>query len=126
MVETMNWEKCYQERTGAQISSDRACLLKLAGEGCRMDRVNFKLCPGCITLGRIYDHASYWTRDGRPYSVILQPYGTNIEDLKSLTWICETLGLDFEINAQSWWCPGSTLLIEVRAPAQPEDPQSWQ
>jgi len=127
-----NWkptEAWYAETTGAhRATGGRACALRLVGKQCldlRVDRhgeLRHATCPGCTGLGFScpYDHPSMWIKNGKPYSLVLQPYGLDYEGMQSIVALCEQHGLVAHVDARSWHCPGGTVLIEIKKPSEHE------
>ncbi len=77
-----------------------------------------KRCPetasNLIHLGEqlpAADHLSEWKRDGKTAAITSQPYGVSYRSLKEMVAYCERNGLEADIEAGSWWFPGSTVLI---------------
>jgi hypothetical protein len=60
-----------------------------------------------------YDHGTRWTRDGRPYCLVGQPYGLSDDEVGKLAALRQQ-GLQVSIDTRpSWHYPGSVLTVVV-------------
>jgi len=60
-----------------------------------------------------FDHGTCWTKDGRPYCVVGQPYGLSCDDLRQLALLVNA-GFDVSVSTRpAWHYPGSVLQVEV-------------
>lgn len=99
------WEHVFAKRHGLKRTSGRNVPERLTGEPAYS-----------VPFRRWMDHPSLWLKDGRPHSFVGQPYGLAFEDLQDLLRYCQTHGLTASIDAGlSWWYPGRTVLVEVKA-----------
>lgn len=57
------------------------------------------------------DHIDVWLKDGNPYLMTSQPYFVSKDDLKILIAYCDKYGIDFQIDAESFYFPGHTIRI---------------
>lgn len=107
-------EEAWAHDKGVQASTARLCPSRLFGKRCRHFFNNFDECCCDQVHGWGDDHASLWTKDGKPYVYVSQPYSYNEEALKA--W-CEQYGLRYVVYGKdkSWWNPGETYLIEIYA-----------
>ena len=64
------------------------------------------------------DHVEYWEKDGGRVRVS-HPYGLSFDQVAALVDHCRQNGLTFRIDAGSWYFPGSTLAVIMKA----EDPE---
>lgn len=51
---------------------------------------------------------------GQPAVWLAQPYGLLDEALREIVKLCDELGLEAQIDARSWWYPGSTVAVLLR------------
>lgn len=62
---------------------------------------------------RWFDHGTCWTKDGKPYCVVGQPYGLSSDDLRQLELLVDA-GFDVSVSTRpAWHYPGSVLQVEV-------------
>jgi hypothetical protein len=58
------------------------------------------------------DHRTLWTKDGKPYCWVSQPYGLRFEDIQKMVLHATKYGLRFEVNSYpAWHYPGSVVFI---------------
>ena len=56
------------------------------------------------------DHVSYWSKDGKPYCIVSQPYHIYSEDIEMIAHLCGKYDLDCEIDAYpAWHYPGAVV-----------------
>lgn len=103
------WRKAYVERWQVTPAGGRRCVQRLLGKRCIRHDPEECRPPGD-------DHATLWTRNGRPFSYTFEPYGLSFADLAALVRFCDTYGLQARIDTESWYYPGTTLLVEIRTP----------
>lgn len=61
------------------------------------------------------DHTSVWNKEGKPHTLVSQPYDLRWEDLTELVAFCKQWGLMADVAAwPSWHFPGSALSVMVR------------
>lgn len=61
-----------------------------------------------------FDHGTRWTRDGRPYCLVGQPYQLHADDLQELLALHTERALDITISTHpAWHCPGGVLSVLV-------------
>ena len=103
--------------TATQITRDEWA----AGEGLRQshattDPVRWLLggrSPNYSAPPRWMDHGTRWTRDGKPYCLVGQPYQLLDDDLEELARLAE-LGLDVSVATYpAWHYPGHVLSVVV-------------
>ncbi len=93
-----------------KLSKGRECVRRLLGKQC-VDGYQYSKCE-CRPPWS--DHATMWTRDGKAYCYIFQPYGWNESKAQDLTRFCEKHGLTYSVDPESsWHRPGSTTLIVI-------------
>ena len=63
------------------------------------------------------DHVEYWEKDGQRVRVS-HPYGLSFDQVAALVDHCRENGLTFRIDPASWYFPGNTLAVIMKA----EDP----
>lgn len=57
------------------------------------------------------DHTTLWQQGGKPKLLVTQPYQISKDQLKKLIEHCDQYGIDFSIDARSFYFPGSTIRI---------------
>lgn len=61
------------------------------------------------------DHVTYYNKDGKPFSVVSQPYGTSNRPIAEAAEFAKKYDLEFEISAwPAWHYPGAVIFIEWR------------
>lgn len=111
-----------EPRFPSQIERDRARDEWAAGEGVRKSDANTDPIPWL--LGRRspsysapagwFDHGTRWTRDGRPYCLVGQPYQLLADDLRELLDLQLEHGLDVSVATwPAWHYPGRVLSVIV-------------
>jgi hypothetical protein len=58
------------------------------------------------------DHPVKFNKNGKPHSLISQPYPLDMSYMKEIIGYCEQNNLTFCVSCWSWHFPGSTILIE--------------
>ena len=98
---------------GVTRAKGHICLAKLAGRKCPNERWSppwEDTDHRCLPKGS--DHTSMWSRNGKPFLIVTQPYGLNSECLESMLASAKELGLKLWINGRpSWHFPGATLSV---------------
>lgn len=57
------------------------------------------------------DHRELWMKDGKAFCLTSEPYYINKKALKRLIEHCDMYGIDFQIDAESFYYPGHTVRI---------------
>jgi hypothetical protein len=61
------------------------------------------------------DHGTRWTRDGKPYCLVGQPYDLSTEDMRELIQLEDEHGLRVSLSSDPCWhYPGEVLGVVVR------------
>lgn len=59
------------------------------------------------------DHASVWSKDGKPYILVSQPYDLELDDLREMVKLCDRHGFEVDITTHpGWHFPGQVLHVE--------------
>lgn len=94
----------FRRQYGVEQSKEPASINWLLG---RSSEKMSPLPPGC-------DHYSAWTKDGKPYAFVFQPYELRWEKLQKLIRFCQTRDLEVSIDGHlSWYFPGETFLVVI-------------
>jgi hypothetical protein len=73
--------------------------------------------PCTYTRPPWFDHGTRWTRDGKPYCLVGQPYGLSADNLRELLALVDDHGLHVGVdNRPDWHYPGHLLSVVVRTP----------
>jgi len=102
--------------TGYTFSSGTSCLARLiTGKGCPHSYYH-PTHQGTPHTAPGSDHTFLLLKDGKPCLYYTQPYGITWDTLVELVACCQRHGLEAIIDSQlSWWFPGKTLGIAIRA-----------
>lgn len=61
---------------------------------------------------RVLEHRDLWLdKEGKPYMLTTQPYFVSKDMLRDLIAHCDEHGIDFQIDAESFYFPGHTIRI---------------
>ena len=105
--------QAYIKRYNLKESSSRqSCLCYFLGKRCSGN--DSYVSDLCIHFDcRVVDHHSVWTRNGKPFVFIFQPYDLSLENMRTIIKVCDEYNLVVDVSNHSWHFPSATLLIEV-------------
>lgn len=70
--------------------------------------------PSYGVVPRWYDHGTRWTRDGKPFCLVGQPYDLSSDDMRDLVRLEEEFGLTVVVSSHpDWHYPGHILGVTV-------------
>lgn len=61
-----------------------------------------------------WDHVSYWSKDRKPYCVVLQPYWIGEDGMRKIVRVCDDYNLKATVSGWSWHHPSCSLLVFTR------------
>jgi hypothetical protein len=105
----------WARRNNLRYAEHGRCLHWLAKGRCAAD-----YCDLCYGRFDWLDHATGWTRDGKPYVLLGQPYSLSIEGLREIIACADQFNLNISINGRDWYGHG-TIAIELRR----QDGKPW-
>lgn len=104
--------KKFKRYFGVKQSKGVCCPMRLLGKHCRQYGYRNPDCPGHNPPSA--DHCSLWSRNGKPYMYVYQPYKKPSRE--ELVEYCVHFGFDArtDMPEMSWWNPGETELIILK------------
>ncbi len=118
----------YCKKTGAHRIERHACALWLLGKRCRQAYPGG--CKDCLYLApwHAWDHGSLWVRNGKPYSLVSQPYVEDAVDEAAMrelnAWCAERDIVANTIPEAAWYHTRGVGMIELR-PAEMARDREW-
>lgn len=102
----------YEARTKSKMSKDHACINRLVGRKC-----DYYSCVGAPAS----DHVDLFKRSKKAHRYTSHPYGINFRDLCRIVEFCKANGLEANINAESYYFPGRTVMLEYKRAGEKEE-----
>ena len=98
-------------------SSGRPCIQKIRGKKCG---VPYRNCE-CAPPGA--DHATLWSKDGKPTFYVSQPYGLDMATIEKMNEFCNKHELAYDIDAKgAFYYPSAALMVVFYHPTKPPQP----
>jgi len=83
------------------------------------DGVKYKICLPEFSTD-VFDHVSFWNKDGKPYFITYQPYHIRNDGMEKLQEFCNECDLRFDIVPMSPHCPLASNMILISRKSDPE------
>jgi len=95
---------------GMKPTTGYVCIRRLAGKQCKIGSPRGGRCECTHPL---FDHTELFIKDGKPHTLVTQPYSLRDEELSALLSMCEKFNLKISMDGAAWHFPGRALRVVI-------------